>query len=152
MPLWARLHWTGVLDGPCLPSARLGGGLRLVLPSALDAARSLIPRPHPAGILTKPDLVDRGAEDKVVDVVRNFVFHLKKGYMIVKCRGQQDVQSRLSLAEALQKEKAFFEDHPQFRLVSCTPRPGPSKASVPSVRVAGACVGASARQPVRTPP
>lgn len=67
------------------------------------------------GILTKPDLVDKGTEDKVVDVVRNLVCHLKKGYMIVKCRGQQDIHSQLSLAQSLQKEKAFFEDHPQFR-------------------------------------
>uniref|UniRef100_A0A8D2DA56 Dynamin-type G domain-containing protein n=1 Tax=Sciurus vulgaris TaxID=55149 RepID=A0A8D2DA56_SCIVU len=67
------------------------------------------------GILTKPDLVDKGTEDQVVGVVRNLVCHLKKGYMIVKCRGQQDIQTRLSLAKALQKEKAFFEDHPQFR-------------------------------------
>ncbi|KAM6161429.1 interferon-induced GTP-binding protein Mx2-like isoform 2-T2 [Erethizon dorsatum] len=69
------------------------------------------------GILTKPDLVDRGTEDKVVDVVRNLVFHLKKGYMVVKCRGQQDIQERLSLAEALQRERAFFEDHPHFRVL-----------------------------------
>uniref|UniRef100_A0A8D2D704 Dynamin-type G domain-containing protein n=1 Tax=Sciurus vulgaris TaxID=55149 RepID=A0A8D2D704_SCIVU len=69
------------------------------------------------GILTKPDLVDKGTEDQVVGVVRNLVCHLKKGYMIVKCRGQQDIQTRLSLAEALQKEKAFFEDHPQFRVL-----------------------------------
>ncbi|XP_070322899.1 interferon-induced GTP-binding protein Mx1 isoform X2 [Odocoileus virginianus] len=67
------------------------------------------------GILTKPDLVDKGTEDKVVDVVRNLVFHLKKGYMIVKCRGQQDIQNRLSLAKALQREQAFFEDHAHFR-------------------------------------
>ncbi|XP_064332146.1 interferon-induced GTP-binding protein Mx1 [Camelus dromedarius] len=67
------------------------------------------------GILTKPDLVDKGTEDKVVDVVRNLVFHLKKGYMIVKCRGQQDIQARLSLAKALQREQAFFEDHTHFR-------------------------------------
>ncbi|ELK08490.1 Interferon-induced GTP-binding protein Mx1 [Pteropus alecto] len=67
------------------------------------------------GILTKPDLVDKGTENKVVDVVRNLVCHLKKGYMIVKCRGQQDIQEQLSLTEALQKEKAFFEDHPHFR-------------------------------------
>ncbi|EHA98071.1 Interferon-induced GTP-binding protein Mx2, partial [Heterocephalus glaber] len=69
------------------------------------------------GVLTKPDLVDRGTEDKVVDVVKNLVCHLKKGYMIVKCRGQQDIQERLSLAEALQKEQAFFEDHPHFRVL-----------------------------------
>nr|AFU81308.1 myxovirus (influenza virus) resistance 1 [Lagothrix lagotricha] len=67
------------------------------------------------GILTKPDLVDNGTEDKVVDVVRNLVFHLKKGYMIVKCRGQQEIQDQLSLSEALEREKVFFEDHPYFR-------------------------------------
>nr|BAF76736.1 Mx1 [Sus scrofa] len=67
------------------------------------------------GILTKPDLVDKGTEDKIVDVARNLVFHLKKGYMIVKCRGQQDIQDQLSLAKALQKEQAFFENHEHFR-------------------------------------
>ncbi|XP_049730870.1 interferon-induced GTP-binding protein Mx1-like [Elephas maximus indicus] len=66
------------------------------------------------GILTKPDLVDKGTEEKVVDVVRNLVCHLKKGYMIVKCRGQQDIQDKLSLAEALRREQAFFEDHDHF--------------------------------------
>ncbi|XP_007945509.1 interferon-induced GTP-binding protein Mx1 [Orycteropus afer afer] len=69
------------------------------------------------GILTKPDLVDKGTEDKVVDVVRNLICHLKKGYMIVKCRGQQDIQDRLSLAEALQREQDFFEDHDHFRVL-----------------------------------
>ena len=59
--------------------------------------------------------MDKGTEDKVVDVVRNLVFHLKKGYMIVKCRGQQEIQDQLSLSEALQREKIFFQDHPYFR-------------------------------------
>lgn len=68
-----------------------------------------------AGILTKPDLVDKGAEDKVLDVVHNLSCPLKKGYMVVRCRGQQDIQECLSLAEALQKERSFFEDHEQFR-------------------------------------
>lgn len=67
------------------------------------------------GILTKPDLVDKGTEEAVVDIVRNLIIHLKKGYMIVKCRGQQDIQSNLDLASAIQKEKAFFEDHEHFR-------------------------------------
>ncbi|XP_005370180.2 interferon-induced GTP-binding protein Mx1 [Microtus ochrogaster] len=69
------------------------------------------------GILTKPDLVDRGTEDKVVDVVRNLVYHLKKGYMVVKCRGQQDIQDQLSLTEALEKEQAFFKEHPHFSVL-----------------------------------
>ncbi|XP_050017989.1 interferon-induced GTP-binding protein Mx1 [Alexandromys fortis] len=69
------------------------------------------------GILTKPDLVDRGTEDKVVDVVRNLVYHLKKGYMVVKCRGQQDIQNQLSLTEALEKEQVFFKEHPHFSVL-----------------------------------
>ncbi|EGW06047.1 Interferon-induced GTP-binding protein Mx2 [Cricetulus griseus] len=68
-------------------------------------------------ILTKPDLVDRGTEDKVIDVVRNLVYHLKKGYMVVKCRGQHDIQEQLSLTEALEKEQAFFKEHPHFRVL-----------------------------------
>lgn len=67
------------------------------------------------GILMKFDLVDKGIEDKVVDVVWNFVFYLKKGYMIVKCWGQQEIQDQLSLFEVLQREKIFFENYLYFR-------------------------------------
>uniref|UniRef100_A0A3P9DLA0 Interferon-induced GTP-binding protein Mx n=1 Tax=Maylandia zebra TaxID=106582 RepID=A0A3P9DLA0_9CICH len=38
------------------------------------------------GILTKPDLVDKGTEENVVKIVHNEVIPLKKGYMVVKCR------------------------------------------------------------------
>uniref|UniRef100_A0A8C3T9V7 Uncharacterized protein n=1 Tax=Chelydra serpentina TaxID=8475 RepID=A0A8C3T9V7_CHESE len=69
------------------------------------------------GILTKPDLVDRGTEESVVDIVRNLVIHLRKGYMIVKCRGQQDIHDKLTLASAIQKERAFFEQHEHFRVL-----------------------------------
>nr|AFU81315.1 myxovirus (influenza virus) resistance 1 [Pithecia pithecia] len=83
---------------------------------ALSMAQEVDPEgDRTIGILTKPDLVDKGTEDKVVDVVRNLVFHLKKGYMIVKCRGQQEIQDQLSLSEALEREEVFFEDHPYFR-------------------------------------
>uniref|UniRef100_A0A8C6RD90 Dynamin-type G domain-containing protein n=1 Tax=Nannospalax galili TaxID=1026970 RepID=A0A8C6RD90_NANGA len=83
---------------------------------ALSMAQEVDPEgDRTIGILTKPDLVDRGAEDKVVDVVRNLVCHLKKGYMVVRCRGQQDIQDQLSLAEALRREQAFFKEHPHFR-------------------------------------
>ncbi|XP_024905951.1 interferon-induced GTP-binding protein Mx2 isoform X2 [Pteropus alecto] len=67
------------------------------------------------GILTKPDLVDKGTEKMVVNVVQNLTYRLKKGYMIVRCRGQQEVADRLSLAEATRKETMFFQAHPYFR-------------------------------------
>ncbi|NXE01876.1 MX protein, partial [Chaetorhynchus papuensis] len=67
------------------------------------------------GVLTKPDLVDRGTEESVINVVQNKVIPLKKGYMIVKCRGQQDIYNKLSLAAAIQQERNFFESHKHFR-------------------------------------
>ncbi|NXW03222.1 MX protein, partial [Fregetta grallaria] len=69
------------------------------------------------GILTKPDLVDRGTEESIVNIIRNLVIPLKKGYMIVKCRGQQDIQNRLALAAAIEQERKFFETHKHFSIL-----------------------------------
>uniref|UniRef100_A0A7N8WU33 Interferon-induced GTP-binding protein Mx n=1 Tax=Mastacembelus armatus TaxID=205130 RepID=A0A7N8WU33_9TELE len=66
------------------------------------------------GILTKPDLVDKGTEETVVQIVHNEIIHLKKGYMIVKCRGQKEITEKVSLTEATEREKAFFKDHMYF--------------------------------------
>ncbi|XP_056309807.1 interferon-induced GTP-binding protein MxB [Danio aesculapii] len=67
------------------------------------------------GILTKPDLVDKGTEGTVVDIVHNEVIHLTKGYMIVRCRGQKEIMDQVTLNEATETENAFFKDHPHFR-------------------------------------
>lgn len=67
------------------------------------------------GILTKPDLIDEGTENETVDIVRNQRVPLKKGYMIVKCRGQSDLTNKLSLEDAIKKEREFFEEHKFFR-------------------------------------
>nr|XP_019601315.1 PREDICTED: interferon-induced GTP-binding protein Mx2 [Rhinolophus sinicus]XP_019601316.1 PREDICTED: interferon-induced GTP-binding protein Mx2 [Rhinolophus sinicus]XP_019601317.1 PREDICTED: interferon-induced GTP-binding protein Mx2 [Rhinolophus sinicus]XP_019601318.1 PREDICTED: interferon-induced GTP-binding protein Mx2 [Rhinolophus sinicus] len=83
---------------------------------ALSMAQEVDPEgDRTIGILTKPDLVDKGTEKLVVNVVQNLTYRLKKGYMIVKCRGQQDITNKLSLAEATKKEMMFFQSHPYFR-------------------------------------
>uniref|UniRef100_A0A672ZAT0 Interferon-induced GTP-binding protein Mx n=1 Tax=Sphaeramia orbicularis TaxID=375764 RepID=A0A672ZAT0_9TELE len=69
------------------------------------------------GILTKPDLVDKGTEQTVIEIVRNEVIHLKKGYMIVRCRGQKEITKNVSLSEAIRKEKAFFKEHAFFNVL-----------------------------------
>ncbi|KAF4079481.1 hypothetical protein AMELA_G00178510 [Ameiurus melas] len=69
------------------------------------------------GILTKPDLVDKCMEDEVVSVVNNDIIFLTKGYMAVRCRGQQEVVEGISLYEAIKKEKDFFIEHPHFRML-----------------------------------
>ncbi|XP_074851998.1 interferon-induced GTP-binding protein Mx1-like [Carettochelys insculpta] len=82
---------------------------------ALKMAKEMDPKgERTLGILTKPDLVDKGMEGDVVDIVRNLSVPLRKGYMIVKCRGQQDIHDNLTLASAIQKEREFFEQHEYF--------------------------------------
>ncbi|XP_028811045.1 interferon-induced GTP-binding protein Mx1-like isoform X2 [Denticeps clupeoides] len=65
-------------------------------------------------ILTKPDLVDRGTEKNVLEIVRNQVIPLSKGYVIVKCRGQKQIDDRINLAEATRLERDFFTRHEFF--------------------------------------
>ncbi|NWH56592.1 MX protein, partial [Geococcyx californianus] len=69
------------------------------------------------GILTKPDLVDRGTEEVIINITRNLVIPLKRGYMIVKCRGQQDIHDNLALTDAIQQERKFFETHKHFSIL-----------------------------------
>ncbi|XP_071349757.1 interferon-induced GTP-binding protein Mx-like [Trachinotus anak] len=69
------------------------------------------------GILTKPDLVDKGTEETVVDIVHNEVIHLKKGYMIVRCRGQKEITEKVSLTDAIEAETTFFKDHVHFQIL-----------------------------------
>uniref|UniRef100_A0A8C7ACT7 Interferon-induced GTP-binding protein Mx2 n=1 Tax=Neovison vison TaxID=452646 RepID=A0A8C7ACT7_NEOVI len=83
---------------------------------ALSMAQEVDPRgDRTIGVLTKPDLVDKGAEPTVMKVAQNLTYHLQKGYMMVRCRGQEEITNRLSLAEATRKETMFFQKHPHFR-------------------------------------
>uniref|UniRef100_A0A3P9M2N6 Interferon-induced GTP-binding protein Mx n=1 Tax=Oryzias latipes TaxID=8090 RepID=A0A3P9M2N6_ORYLA len=83
------------------------------------------------GILTKPDLVDKGTEETVVEIVHNEIIQLKKGYMIVKCRGQKEITEKVSLTEAIEREKAFFQDHAYFHsLLNCGPPTDPVERQV----------------------
>ncbi|XP_017565544.1 interferon-induced GTP-binding protein Mx3-like [Pygocentrus nattereri] len=65
-------------------------------------------------ILTKPDLVDKGAEADILQIMQGKAVPLKKGYIIVRCRGQSDINENLSLAEATRLEMEFFRNHSHF--------------------------------------
>ena len=65
--------------------------------------------------MTKPDLVDKGTEEIVVMTVHNEIIPLKKGYMIVRCRGQKEITEKVSLTEAMEIEKVFFNNHVYFQ-------------------------------------
>lgn len=68
-----------------------------------------------SGILTKPDLVDKGTEETVVRIMHNEVIPLTKGYMVVRCRGQREIMENVSPAEAIETENDFFENHAHFK-------------------------------------
>nr|XP_033797915.1 interferon-induced GTP-binding protein Mx1 [Geotrypetes seraphini] len=78
------------------------------------------------GILTKPDLVDGGSENLILETMRNSKISLNKGYMIVKCRGQQAIHDNLSLKDAVQEEEEFFKKHKHF-----SPLLDDGKATIP---------------------
>lgn len=65
------------------------------------------------GVLTKPDLVDRGAEDNVVNLVRGTSHRMNLGWCIVKNPGQQDLKrgddfDRHALEDAFFKTGAIW--------------------------------------------
>ncbi|TKS65634.1 Mx Interferon-inducible [Collichthys lucidus] len=95
---------------PCNVDIATTEALKMALKVDPDGERTLV-------ILTKPDLVKKGTEETVVDIVHNDVIHLKKGYMIVKCRGQKEITEKVSLTEAIEREKAFFKDHAYFQIL-----------------------------------
>lgn len=101
----------------------------VIIPSAVDIAtvdcleRAAACDPkgeRTIGVLTKPDLVDRGAEEEVLAVLRNERKPLKLGYVLVKNRGQAELASSASdrsndmsiIEQALKGEQAFFGNHP----------------------------------------
>eukprot|EP00931_Biecheleriopsis_adriatica_P005939 TRINITY_DN107401_c0_g1_i1.p1 TRINITY_DN107401_c0_g1~~TRINITY_DN107401_c0_g1_i1.p1 ORF type:complete len:709 (-),score=155.67 TRINITY_DN107401_c0_g1_i1:241-2076(-) len=63
------------------------------------------------GIITKPDLADKGSESNVLQLAQNTKARLELGWHTVKLRSQQDLQTR-SLQEAEQAEELFFETDP----------------------------------------
>ncbi|XP_036386686.1 interferon-induced GTP-binding protein Mx-like [Megalops cyprinoides] len=83
---------------------------------ALQMAQEVDPEgERTIGVLTKPDLVDKGMEERILSIIRNELIPLKRGYTIVRCRGQKEIDGKVSLSDALNLEKTFFKEHQQFR-------------------------------------
>jgi hypothetical protein len=66
------------------------------------------------GVLTKPDLIDRGGEENVMSLVEGKRNPLRLGYHIVRNRGQIELLSDSAVRN--QKEKDFLSTDPWLRL------------------------------------
>jgi hypothetical protein len=60
------------------------------------------------GVLTKPDRIEAGCEEAALKLLLNETKPLKHGYVMVKNRTQEELDSDLSLAEARTSEKLWF--------------------------------------------
>ncbi|KAJ6188349.1 hypothetical protein N7519_003257 [Penicillium mononematosum] len=63
------------------------------------------------GVFTKPDLVDKGAEDKVIDLVEGKTSSLKLGWIVVRNAGQQQLLDQDSNRDVVESQ-FFREAHP----------------------------------------
>uniref|UniRef100_A0A8C2BMP5 Myxovirus (influenza virus) resistance F n=1 Tax=Cyprinus carpio TaxID=7962 RepID=A0A8C2BMP5_CYPCA len=92
---------------PCNVDITTTEALRMAQHADPDGYRTL-------AILTKPDLIDKGAEIDVLNIVQGRVVPLSKGYIIVRCRGQSDINNKIPLDEAIDMEMEFFRNHRYF--------------------------------------
>jgi hypothetical protein len=81
---------------------------------ALNMAMDLDPSGNRTlGVLTKVDIMDSGTNIKAE--LTNEVVPLKRGYVAVKNRSQQDIKNNVTVQQALSKEKDWFRQHPLYR-------------------------------------
>lgn len=68
-------------------------------------------------VLTKPDMIDPGAEGETIAVLTNQRKPLTLGYVMLRNRNQREVAEGISTAEARRREASFFESSPAFSQV-----------------------------------
>ena len=91
--------------------AVLAANVDIATTEILDMAAEVDPSgQRTLGILTKPDLVEKGAEQDIIDLVRGRKKKLKLGYCVVRNRGKQE--RNLTSAERNRLESGFFQADP----------------------------------------
>lgn len=81
---------------------------------ALQLARKVDPHGlRTIGVVTKLDLMDRGTN--AARMIAGDEVPLRLGYVAVKNRSQQDINARLSIADAIDAETEFFKSHTVYK-------------------------------------
>ncbi|KAH7334548.1 P-loop containing nucleoside triphosphate hydrolase protein [Rhizoctonia solani] len=92
-----------------------------------QGARSLAKQHDPdgkrtIGVLTKPDRIESGEEQKWLAFVRGETEALSKGWFCVKQPSPSELEERLSWSEARQREQEFFSTRPPWATQGLTVR------------------------------
>jgi interferon-induced GTP-binding protein Mx1 len=70
-------------------------------------------------VLTKPDIIDAGAEDGVKELLLGLKTEkFEKGFHMVKGRGQEALKNNVSIVDALQQEENFFRTREPWKSLS----------------------------------
>uniref|UniRef100_A0A8D2LK74 MX dynamin like GTPase 1 n=1 Tax=Varanus komodoensis TaxID=61221 RepID=A0A8D2LK74_VARKO len=121
-----QVSWHETINLVVVPS-----NIDIATTEALKMAQEVDPQGERAlDILTKPDLIDKGTEQEVINIVQNQRVPLRKGYIIVKCHGQNDINDKMSLEECLHNVLSWLKseninlinknEHLSFILVPCS--------------------------------
>ncbi|SCU79333.1 LAFA_0B02432g1_1 [Lachancea sp. 'fantastica'] len=101
----------------CIILAVSPANVDLVNSESLKLAREVDPHGRRTiGVITKMDLMDSGTN--ALDILSGKLYPLKLGFVGVVNRSQQDIQSNISVEDALDNEEAFFVRHPVYRTIS----------------------------------
>jgi hypothetical protein len=115
MALVRRIMNRHVKDERTIILAVIPSNTDIATQEILSIAKELDPKGlRTLGVLTKPDLIDKGGEENVMSLVEGKRNPLRLGYCIVRNRGQSELSS--DAVTRHRKEKDFFSTEPWSRL------------------------------------
>ncbi|KAK4505474.1 hypothetical protein PRZ48_003437 [Zasmidium cellare] len=120
---------TGYMDNPrSVMLAVIPANVDAATQEILEMARAADPtQDRTLGVLTKPDLVDKGAEPKVIDLLDGRSRPMKLGWHVIRNPGQSDLSDKNLDRDA--REASFFRSHAPWSAVD------PEKTGIDSLRV-----------------
>lgn len=68
-----------------------------------------------AGVLTKPDTLQKGEHDFWLDLLENRRHHLTNGYFVTKEPAPEDLKKNLTYEQAHEAEKQFFANNEPWK-------------------------------------
>jgi hypothetical protein len=115
MVLVRRMMHRHIKDERTIILAVIPSNTDIATQEILSIANQLDPKGlRTLGVLTKPDLIDKGGEEDVMSLVEGKRNPLRLGYCIVRNRGQSELSSAAVTRHT--KEKDFFSTEPWSRL------------------------------------
>ncbi len=115
MDLVRKIMYRHIRDERTIILAVIPSNTDIATQEILSIAKEVDPKGlRTLGVLTKPDLVDKGAEENVMSLVEGKRNPLRLGYCIVRNRGQSELG--LDSAERCKKERNFFSTEPWAKL------------------------------------